>query len=99
MSVKLQKVTKMFSLPKIFLIYIAFFFGISGTTSGLIHPKDDKPLVTLEDGEVMGTVKVSRNKSDFAAFMGIPYAQPPIGDLRFKRPVPNDPWTEVFGNI
>ncbi len=29
-------------------------------------------------------------------FRQIPFAEPPIGDLRFKKPVPSDPWTEIF---
>ena len=41
----------------------------------------------------------SRNNTGFAAFMGIPFAKPPVGDLRFKRPVPNDPWEGVFGKV
>ena len=30
-----------------------------------------------------------------AMFLGIPYAEPPVGDLRWKRPVPVQPWSDV----
>ncbi|KAJ4447025.1 hypothetical protein ANN_09013 [Periplaneta americana] len=31
----------------------------------------------------------------FYGFMGIPYAKPPLGDLRYKAPLPADPWDGV----
>jgi para-nitrobenzyl esterase len=30
-----------------------------------------------------------------AEFLGIPYAQPPVGDLRWREPIPAKPWTRV----
>ncbi|KAK7590851.1 hypothetical protein V9T40_002464 [Parthenolecanium corni] len=40
-----------------------------------------------------GTTMMSRNGRKFKAFMGVPYAKPPIGLLRFQDPQPIEPWT------
>lgn len=35
-------------------------------------------------GFLKGTTMLSRNGRKFKAFMGVPYAQPPVGMLRFR---------------
>ncbi|XP_053666505.1 juvenile hormone esterase-like [Anopheles marshallii] len=32
----------------------------------------------------------------FDAFVGIPYAKPPVGKLRFRKPQPIEPWTDDY---
>ncbi len=44
--------------------------------------------VTLTDGPVEGDLVGGSRR-----FLKIPYAKPPTGDLRWKAPVKNDPWT------
>lgn len=62
------------------------------------------PIVKLDQGRIRGTVCEDVKGGKFYCFLGIPYGKPPVGDLRFKAPVPVDPWSEIFdatgdGNI
>ncbi|ESO98739.1 hypothetical protein LOTGIDRAFT_113809 [Lottia gigantea] len=49
------------------------------------------PVVSTEKGKVQG-YRMDNNGADVDIFFGIPFAKPPLGDMRFKAPVPNDPW-------
>jgi len=42
------------------------------------------PVVKISKGEIRGQTLKSRNGRDYYAFTSIPYAKPPVGDLRFK---------------
>ncbi|WP_223693616.1 carboxylesterase/lipase family protein [Leifsonia poae] len=53
-------------------------------------PTQDGPTVTIDAGRVRG---VWRDAS--AAFLGIPFAEPPVGPLRFEAPVPIAAWDGV----
>lgn len=48
-------------------------------------------LVETHSGPIQGHVE-----NNTVAFRGIPYAEPPVGPLRFRRAQPVQPWTEVF---
>ncbi|GAA3399012.1 carboxylesterase/lipase family protein [Streptomyces roseoviridis] len=50
----------------------------------------ESPLVTT----TLGPVRGERRADGSCRFLGIPYAAPPVGDLRFAAPVPPRPWTE-----
>ncbi|OWA49932.1 Acetylcholinesterase [Hypsibius exemplaris] len=56
----------------------------------------DPLLVKTSKGLVRGFTSMSAHGKQADAFFGIPFAQPPVDDLRFKRPLPNEPWEGVF---
>ncbi|XP_064639370.1 acetylcholinesterase-like isoform X2 [Lineus longissimus] len=53
------------------------------------------PTATTEKGRVRGVSYNVLGKT-VDAYLGIPFAQPPLGGLRFKHPLPNDPWHGTF---
>ena len=57
-------------------------------TNGIVI---EKPI-----GPVKGSVEYSIEGQEFYSFKGIPYAEPPIGKLRFMKPLPKKPWTDVL---
>ena len=48
-------------------------------------------IVATRTGKVRGTLQ-----DGVEAFRGIPYAQPPVGPLRFAAPVPHESWDGVL---
>ncbi|XP_065341225.1 esterase E4-like isoform X2 [Cloeon dipterum] len=53
------------------------------------------PLVTTRQGTLQGKVLRSRKGRDVCAFQGIPYAAPPVGELRFQEPQEAPSWSGV----
>lgn len=61
---------------------------------------DDNPVLEIDGGKIQG---VQTEKEGVYVYRGIPYAAPPVGDLRWKEPQPVVPWegikiADTFGN-
>ncbi|KAH9368412.1 acetylcholinesterase-1-like [Haemaphysalis longicornis] len=68
---------------------------LSTTTSQPIST-DESPIVETNDGPVQGQKVYASNNKSLYQFVGIPFAEPPLGALRFRNPVPVKPWTTVY---
>ena len=81
--------------------YLAVFVGILfltwPPTRAVPAYEGKSPLYTgvvkLEQGEVRGVVIAD---GEVELFAGIPYAQPPVGELRWKEPQDPQPWTGML---
>jgi carboxylesterase type B len=63
-------------------------FSYARTSSGL--------RVRIDDGKILGKHMTTLSGRSIRAFMGIPYAAPPVGDLRFKPPQKVEMWRNVL---
>lgn len=50
------------------------------------------PIVTIKQGKIKGTTDTDLDGGSFYKFLGIPYAKPPVGALRFKAPEAPESW-------
>ncbi|PSN42556.1 Venom carboxylesterase-6 [Blattella germanica] len=84
------------------LIEVSAFLRRNGATmlfvailSIIVFAVADDDIIELKQGLLRGHRLTSRKGRDIFAYQGIPYAQPPIGELRFKPPHQPKPWKGV----
>lgn len=63
------------------LVSVVVFLVVLETGCGYFFK--DSIIATTEQGNVLGCVRVNRKGGKFYSFTSIPYAKPPVGDLRF----------------
>ncbi|XP_062978268.1 cholinesterase-like isoform X1 [Elgaria multicarinata webbii] len=71
-----------------------FFFLLLCLLASSSASEDDTVVVT-SSGPVKGK-QVPAGSGSVTAYLGIPYAEPPVGKLRFQKPRPHQPWSHVL---
>ncbi|CAN7937551.1 unnamed protein product, partial [Ixodes hexagonus] len=56
---------------------------------------DEEPIIETKQGTLKGRFEAVSGKK-VQVYLGIPYAEPPLHDLRFRRPVPETPWNGTY---
>ncbi|HVY76525.1 MAG TPA: carboxylesterase family protein [Puia sp.] len=64
------------------------------TASSLVFAQSDKHAITTQV-KVQSGVLEGINASGILMFKGVPFAQPPVGDLRWREPQPVRPWSGI----
>lgn len=88
-----QQGKPIFNLGLSVLMSITLGSGMSATANAASTDAADdslSPQVTVSQGTLRGT---PADASGILSFKGIPYAQPPVGNLRWKEPQPAAPWS------
>ncbi|XP_036202744.1 liver carboxylesterase 1 [Myotis myotis] len=75
--------------------FFALVLGSLATCTAWGHPPSP-PVVDTVQGQVLGEyVSLEGFAQPVAVFLGVPFAKPPLGPLRFAPPQPAEPWTFV----
>lgn len=62
----------------------------------VLDPDENDPLIVNTDkGRVRGKTVLSSTGKKVDVFLSIPYAQPPLGPLRYRHPRPAESWTGI----
>ncbi|KAL3203410.1 hypothetical protein MRX96_041886 [Rhipicephalus microplus] len=57
--------------------------------------EDTENIIRTTSGDVKGVI-CSTTTGPVLKFLGIPFAEPPVGELRFMKPTPKKPWAGVL---
>lgn len=81
-------------LPRIITVLLLLFIGCWGQWGALAVKLRDSRVVNTKYGALKGVLVTPQDKHlhPVDVFLGVPYASPPIGKLRFMPPVSPNPW-------
>lgn len=73
-------------------------FLLLSLLASLSCSQSDSPelTVTTRAGSLRGIRLPTPDRSHVTAFLGIPFAEPPLGKKRFRKAEPKKPWSGVF---
>jgi carboxylesterase type B len=81
------------------LVWLVAIFacGFIVCVAGQMRPSLNARIVRTKQGSVKGVLVIPSNRElqPVEAFLGLPYASPPVGPLRFMSPVSPLPWNGV----
>ena len=67
----------------------------SGGPVAAVHGGSGGPVAVTETGRLEGVTREATSGGQVDAWLGIPYARPPLGGLRFQPPQPAQAWDGV----
>jgi para-nitrobenzyl esterase len=73
------------------LVLCGITFGAAPAYAKKVHKIPRTPVVVTPSGKLRGVIN-----GDIAEYLGIPYAAPPVGNLRWMPPQPYGPWQGVL---
>ncbi|CAG7822765.1 unnamed protein product [Allacma fusca] len=78
------------------IILVSVTIAIIAILYVIFVPRSTKSsVIEISTGKVRGIVDISRGGKEFESFLGIPYAKPPVGKLRFEPPLEPENWEGV----
>ncbi|CEF63281.1 Acetylcholinesterase [Strongyloides ratti] len=87
-------IRKFYCFGNLYLIFLVILIWIKNSKS---HFTSTQPLIYLSDGSpILGQTLLAPNGKIVTQFLGVPFAEPPIGNLRFRKPLPKKPWRHVL---
>ena len=67
----------------------------SNLTRAELDKRHRSPVVQTDSGTVFGKIENLPHGKSVHEYLSIPYAEPPVGELRFEAPKPVKPWSGI----
>lgn len=72
-----------------FAVYFIHFLSLAAIVNfdhQAVETLNDGPILQTTSGQLHGLHVIKSKRFDVFQYLGVPYAQPPVGSLRFQRP-------------